>query len=260
MGTPIADAAEARFFRYLEERQYTYDREPDDLGDTPKRPDARIQAAGHTIVAEVKAFETLGLFKDAVDGKLQMRSITDALKPLRNKIHEAARQLRDLQGRGWPLVTVLDNQAGSPIPTNPELIVSAMYGDLVHRVSITEDGLPGEARMVFGRNGKLTNDHPYISAVAIIRSRNRFLDWMNQWFDDHQDQYSPDETGQRAALADIQGATQDAPTGEEIYLEVFETVSDSAVRLPPEVFNGPLDVRWAATPGRDGLVLQTNVD
>ena len=70
-----------------------------------------------------------------------------------------------------------------------------------------------------GRDGSLTSKHRFISAVTALR------------------------TGRNA------GAQFDAPPEPEAldqpYLHVIDTMSDEAYRLPPAVFNGSSDARWA---------------
>ncbi|MFJ2937939.1 hypothetical protein ACIO8G_34890 [Streptomyces sp. NPDC087219] len=259
MNTPrIGDVAEARVARYLRERGYTFEVEPE-FG-TGRHPDYLISAGKHSIVAEVKAFETYGMFANAVPGQVMTRSLSDALAPIRGKIKEAAGQLKGLQDRGWPLVVVLDNPAGRPIPLDsPYMILSAMYGDLTLNAPLEPEGVLGEFRAVAGRNGKLRNDHAYISAVAVVRREDHAALWAAQWFDEHREAFGPGgaedgDQGTRAMVAAFAEASKDAPEGDDIFLEVFETLSDSAVPLPRDVFNGPRDRRWVPNPDRTALV------
>ncbi|MBC2904812.1 hypothetical protein [Streptomyces cupreus] len=244
-------AAEARVARYLNERGYTFAVEPD-LG-IDKRPDFLVTAAGHTVVAEVKAFETYGMFTDAVPNQLMARSLKEALRPIRRQIANAAGQLRGLQDRGWPLVVVLDNPAGRPIPIDsPHMVISAMYGDFRMEAPVLADGSLSDFQAVAGRNGKLTNDHPYISAVAVVRREDHAAAWAAQWFDTHQADFGDDVTALSASFAEA--SATDAPLGDEVFLEIFETISPTAVPLPRDIFNGPRDLRWVPNAERTGLV------
>ena len=49
-------------------------------------------------------------------------------------------------------------------------------------------------------------------------------------------------------------ASRDAPEGDELYLEVFETLSPTAVPLPHDVFDGPRDRRWVPNADRTALI------
>lgn len=248
MTSKVGDLAEARVKRYLSERGYTVTYEPD-LG-IASRPDFLITAGAHTVVAEVKAFETYGILQNAVPGQVEARSLTEALKPVRRQISAAAGQLRDLKGRGWPLIAVLSNPGARPIPFTPYMVMSAMYGDLEMQAPMLQDGSLGDFRSIAGRNGKLTNDHPYLSAVVVVRREDHSARWAAEWIDAHHREFDTTEA-ETAALAE---AHQDAPKGDDIFVEVYETVSETAVPLPRDIFNGPRDTRWVPSPDRTALV------
>ncbi|MER7688671.1 hypothetical protein [Streptomyces sp. NPDC097610] len=245
----IGEVAEARVARYLQERGYTFEMEPE-FG-TGRHPDYLITAGEHTVVAEVKAFETYGMFENAIPGQVMSRSLTDALAPIRKQIKKAAGQLKGLQDRGWPLVIVLDNPGGRPIPFDTHLIVSAMYGDLTMQAPVLADGSLGDFRGVAGRNGSLRTDHPYVSAIAVVRREDHGAAWAGAWFDVHREQFGDDAQALVAAFAE---ASIEAPEGDELYLEVFETLSTAAVPLPRDVFDGPRDRRWVPNEDRSALV------
>ncbi|QXE38789.1 hypothetical protein KQY30_35915 [Streptomyces sp. GMY02] len=254
----IGERAEARVARYLRETGYAFEVEPE-LG-TGRYPDYLITAGEHTIVAEVKAFETYGIFENAALRQPMARSQEDALAPIRKKIKEAAGQLRDLQDRGRPLVVVLDNPGGRPIPfDSPHLIISAMYGDLALEAPLEPGGTLGEFRAVAGRNGRLRNTHAYVSAVAVVRREAHATPWASQWFDEHRKDFGPGDAydgnqGMKAMGAAFVEASKNAPEGDDLFLDIFETLSDSAVPLPRDVFNGPRDRRWVPNKDRTGLV------
>jgi hypothetical protein len=130
------------------------------------------------------------------------------------------------------------------------MVISAMYGDLQLEAPRLPDGSLGEFQSVAGRNGKLTNDHPYVSAVAVVRREDHAAPWVSEWVDTHQAGFGDDVQALTAALAE---ASQDAPEGDDIFLEVFETISETAVPLPRDIFNGPRDLRWVPNASRTGL-------
>ncbi|MER5572380.1 hypothetical protein [Streptomyces massasporeus] len=245
----IGEVAEARVARYLRERGYTFEVEPE-FG-TGRHPDYLVTAGDHTLVAEVKAFETYGMFENAVPGQVMSRTLTEALAPVRKQIKKAAGQLKGLRDRGWPLVIVLDNPGGRPIPFDtPHMVLSAMYGDLTMEAPVLADGSLGDFRGVAGRNGSLRTDHPYISAVAVMRREDHSASWAGAWFDENRAQYD-DAQSMAAAFTE---ASRDAPEGDELYLEVFETLSPTAVPLPRDVFDGPRDRRWVPNADRTALI------
>ncbi|MER5626928.1 hypothetical protein [Streptosporangium sp. NPDC002544] len=56
-------------------------------------------------------------------------------------------------------------------------------------------------------------------------------------------------------IAAFHAIEHQAPAGDEVFLDVFETISSVVVPLPHEIFNGPHDRRFAPTPDGDGLSL-----
>jgi len=158
-------------------------------------------------------------------------------------------------------VVVLDNPGGRPIPfDSPHLVLSAMYGDLTLQAPVEPGGALGEFRAVAGRNGSLRNDHPYISAVAVVRREDHAALWAAEWFDAHRDAFGPGDAedggeGTKAMVAAFAEASKTgAPEGDDLFLEVFEMLSTAAVPLPRDVFNGPRDRRWVPNTDRTALV------
>ncbi|MEW2172373.1 hypothetical protein AB0935_20925 [Streptomyces sp. NPDC007027] len=249
----IADDAEGRFSRYLKERSYTFVREPDNLG-IEKRPDFLISVSKYQLAAEVKAFDTFGILERLEPGQVGARSLKDALKPIRKQIEGAAGQLKGLQGREMPLVVVLDNPVGRPIPMDASMIMSAMYGDLTVHLNGDPNGT-ATSELVAGRNGQLRNYHPYISAVVVIRREDLAAQWAAKWMDDHLAQFPDFRKGDVKPLVEaFAEAQQYAPEGDVLYVEVFETISEAAVPLPRDVFDGPRDLRWVPNADRTALV------
>lgn len=247
MNVQSGDAGEALFERYLNQWGYRYTRQADQLN-PPKVPDFLVHTPVE-VVAEVKSFTTGGLFENAVSGEAVSRPLSKALSPIRSAIKAAANQLKGIPDR--PLVVVLANPMGQPLPLNAPLIVSAMYGDLAYSFGDPEG-------WQFGRNGRLyviddegneRGYHDHISAIAVVRNAENITAWFNAWWDEHADEYPSPE----AALMDLQVLWDQAPEI-GITLDVFETVSDRCVPLPANVFFHPGDTRWGEiAPGKYGL-------
>lgn len=257
----IANEAEAWFARCLTERGYAFEYEPDLQID--RRPDFLVHVDGVRIAAEVKAFdphaeadELMKYYRAVQAGEApptRTRKLEDVLKPMRNQIHAAAKQLRGLRDRAMPLVVVLANPGSRLVPvTEPAMVVSAMYGDLGLEAPLLPGGHVGEFRTVMQRNGKLTNDHPYISAVVVVRRELRAERWAHDWFSTHQGEFAPDDLA--GVLSALKAASVDAPDGDELFMDVYETVSTGAVPLPRHVFNGPGDRRWIPDKTQTALV------
>lgn len=232
------------FERYLDERGYRWEHEPDHLG-TIKNPDYIVHADGRTLACEVKAFNTEGALarKPGRGVAVGSRTMKEVLAPHRDDIKKAAAQLKELRDRGWPLIVVLSNPCGFAVPTHPRLVIAAMYGDPEMVAPWLPDDSLGDFTMVAGANGKLRNYHPYISAVAMLQIRPHARAWSAQWIADHRDEY-PDRLALAAGLLEV--APTQAPKGDDVYLDVVETISATAAPLPRDIFDGPLDRRFAA--------------
>lgn len=256
----VRDPAEALFERYLTDRGYVFEYEQD-LG-TPKRPDYLVHAVGSEVVCEVKSFSTMGIFASPGGNTVGTRLQAEALASVRSHISKAAAQLKGIEGR--PLVVVLANPLGQPVPLEPYEVMAAMYGDLTVQFPLRADGSTGNATWHAGRNRRLrvTNpdsgeaaggDHAYISAIAVLRNRNLAFDsWSKDWFEQHRDEHPDAASTSVSFLAAAQYAG--VPGSDDVFLHVFETVSEEAVQLPRDIFNGPHDRRWVPDEERSALI------
>ncbi|MFF0250801.1 hypothetical protein [Streptosporangium sandarakinum] len=254
--------AEEWFDRYLSERGYSADI-PDDSD--RKNPDRLITVPdGRQVVCEVKSFATFGLLKEARfregSGGIRVsqpmaRSQKEALQPIRDKIKEAAKQLKRYQDDGLPLMVILANPMNCPVPFDESSVIAAMYGDIDAVFEVTEPGAAheGTSWLQAGRNGKLTSDHHYISAVALLCERPHSAAWATAWFDENRPRF---DRIQDMIAAYLEVAEADSvPQGSEVFLTVIETIGEEAVRLPRDLFNGPLDLRCGPAPDGTGLTL-----
>lgn len=240
--------------RYLRTHGYTYEYEPD-LG-VSRRPDFLARRDGVEIVCEVKSFQQPTPLERRISGTNQatMISADEEYGPMRSAVREAARQLRPLAGSRWPLVVVLANPHGYWVNLTLERLVEAMFGNpvIVGRFD-PEEGQVEDFRFDYGRDGRLRNDHPYISAVAIVHERDLAYEYVRKW---HEERVAR-EAAKPATLADAaeaartaveewqaSEASQNVPEGNVYRLEVLTTGNPDAVPLPDSVFNGPRDERF----------------
>jgi hypothetical protein len=245
------DPGEALFERYLKANGYDVVAYEPDLG-TTKRPDYLVRAAGQDVVVEVESFNTPPMPLTPRSGFVNM---TPKLKTVRNKITAGAEQLKGIEGH--PLVVVLANPRNSWVPLMGPVFIGALFGD--SQVSFTADG---ELYFHSGRNGRLhvkepdgsvRGNHPYLSAVAVLRLVYPQAAWAAAM---RQSQ----DAGNTTPLAILREADhllgqRGEEWAESICLDVYECLSDSAVPLPREVFAGPHDTRWGITsPGQYGQV------
>ena len=228
--------------RWLNDRGYPFEFEPD--WGVSKSPDFRVHHGNEVVAIEVKTIEEGGLLKDVRPGDHGFRKMKDALKPLRGKIRDAAPQLKPLAGSGIPLVIAISNPHKRPVPDTVEFLMSAMYGDPTYRFA--RDG--GAGRALLGLNGKLKSDHPYISAVALVREVSHDAEAAGRWHDENRSHFaSPEEmiaAARRLGLMD--------PAGTRVAVDLVDTVTD-APRVPAMFVAGPDDSRWSLTADRSGL-------
>lgn len=105
----------------------------------------------------------------------------------------------------------------------------------------------------YGRDGRLRNDHPYISAVAILREREiltrvlravaRAVDNDAQPIDNPSYKDVVREFMAEQEAWDAHASENEVPEGTVYFVEVVTTGSPEATDLPEELFDGPRDRR-----------------
>jgi len=243
------------FARCLRERGHDAgEHEPDLAGEgISKAPDyLPTSAAGHQTGFEVKAFSRnskLGKqFATQRGGVFDPKRLT---APSRNQLGEAAAQLKGLAGK-MPLVVVVANPEGAPVDMTVGGVIEAMYGPARSL---------GPDRAGLGRDGKFNASHQYVSAVVILRCRQRRDDVLDELVAEAKAQPTWEQLGdaERAeVLFDLLNANdQNFPDGEHFHVDVIDTVSATATDgpalvLPDSWFSDPLDTRWRYN-GRDAF-------
>lgn len=243
------DPGELLFERYLSTQGYAYEFEPD-LG-IQTNPDYVVSHGAARIICEVKSFDQQA---PSAGKSISYRTMEEVLRPVRNQISSAARQLKPLAGAGMPLVVVLTNPRDCRVPLSPVEVMSAMYGDLTAVGVLGPAGVTEDMRQVADRNGKLSNQHGYISAVVVVRVRRHADAWAESWLEQHRGDF-PNTNDRREAFV---RAMDQAPTGEDASVDVFETVSSSAARLPRSIFAGSMDNWWRPTSDGTALFSETS--
>jgi hypothetical protein len=153
--------------------------------------------------------------------------------------------LRELEP---PLVVVLANPDGAFVNLSSEHVLASLYGNLTFTIPIdpTSGGAVSDGRFEFGRDGKLTNDHPYLSAVALLRRREHKVDRIAEISAEEREPAPRDfdEAARAAYKLSQRLEKEDLPEGDYLYLDVIETASNTAVPLRDDWFRGPNDTRW----------------
>jgi hypothetical protein len=234
------------FARYLRKHGYAgWGRhEPPELHTGTSSPDFLIHRGNVSVICEVKEFTTRYKHRAATEarGKTIKWSNRRVYGTVRNSIREAASQMKPLADDARPLVVVLGNLRNADVRLEPTEVIYAMYGDPTFVFTNPSLGA-GESRLVPGRNGQLTNQHRYISAIVCLRC-SRDQTWEQQAQRWVANLLGADRTDMAAAL-----------DRNYVALDVIDTLSavnGEAVQVPIDMFDGPDDRRW--TPHGDNYV------
>jgi hypothetical protein len=169
------------------------DREPD------SRAEYLVEVDRQTCLCGIQE-----LVQDAGEtGALDPSSATGGLEPVRSKLHEGARQLCSSADRGRPLVLVVANPSDAPVILKDGAVMWALEGAPVTENPARSGSGP---RHAIGDNGEVRQDHPHLTALAVIHERV---------------------------------AEPETP-----FAHAFIPNSDAAVPLPPGLFRGPHDRIW----------------
>jgi hypothetical protein len=149
------------FERYLFERGFDVPEHEPDLG-IRVRPEYLLTCGSATCLTEVKEFAV-----DSWPIRQGFNSQQEVLRPIRRQIHEAARKLRSAKNLGHPLVAVLTDPHRALFGLlEPREVIAAIRGDMT--IVVPLGGHADQATLVNGRNGELSNNHPYVSAVLVV--------------------------------------------------------------------------------------------
>lgn len=246
--------ADEWFERYLLDHGFDPgEHEPDlsTLG-VETHPDYLPTGDAGQIACEVKQFgKDSKLARRLAEQRYVAASDAEVYGPIRNQVAEAAGQLKPLTSRQMPLVVVLANPAGAPVDLSFEHVIAALYGNTQWTVAIDPSvgGAVDEGRFELGRDGKLTNDHAYLSAIILLHrcdlayeASRKILAEAGERF--HGEPRTAEERRERMAAAIEELDRHDLPTGHCFRVEVIETLSEVAVPLPEEWFAGGRDRRW----------------
>jgi hypothetical protein len=222
-----------------------------------KRPDFLPGRGDLRIACEVEQFK---FGASALERRLATQqpvsaSPKEVYGPIRNHVAKAAQQLKPLIALELPLVVVLANPEGAMLDLSVQHVLAALYGNPTYTMEIdpVAGAAVGEGRFEFGRDGKLTNDHPYLSAIALLRRRERRVDRIDEIAAEERTGRDPsdfDEAATEAVKLLQRLDREDLPNDEYLYLDVIETMSEAARSLPDEWFDGEHDSRWR--PNADG--------
>ena len=245
--------ADEWFERYLLEHGFEPGAHEPDLSSwgVESHPDYVPTGQGGQIACEVKQFGTdSNLALRLAEQSYVAASDAEVFGPIRNQVAEAAKQLKPLAARKIPLVAVLANPDGAPVDLSFEHVLAALYGNPQWTVPIDPNtgGAADEGRFELGRDGKLTNDHGYLSAVVLLRRHDLAYDAARKILAEAGERFAgepktAEERRERIAADFEELQRHDLPTGHYFRVDVIETLGEVAVPLPGEWFAGEHDRR-----------------
>jgi hypothetical protein len=242
-------AGDLMFEAYLAEQGFGDVEHEPDLG-VGKRPDYVIERDGQRCVVEVKEFAPdTSPFPNQRFGSIDSQTL---LKPIRSQLREAARKFKAMENLGLPLTVMLTNPNGALLDLSIPNIVYAMYGDpaFTFPVSSETGGSTAPGEFIADRNGRYRADHQYVSAVGLLGCRQRRADYIHQLFAQH-GQLSATEGFRIVAEADERG---EIPDGHYHVVTLVKSVSETAVPVPEQFFDGPDDQVFALDDERGAYV------
>jgi hypothetical protein len=141
------------------------------------------------------------------------------------------------------------------VPLDVDEVISALYGNPQIEMAIDlATGAPvGEPQWVAGPDGEIRNDHPYLSAVVLLRHGDRHQDWRDDLRKRLRAELGCEASTGEEAIARVQELERRAreaeergeiPAGEYFRTDVIVSASPNATPLPWDVFDGPRDTRW----------------
>lgn len=240
-----------RFERYL--REHGYDPGPHEPSlvehGIDKRPDFLPRRGGWTVACEVKQFKAgaSDLERRLVSQQIAAGSPRDVYGQIRRQVSSAASQLKPLTGLGIPLVAVLTNPERALVDLSVGTVLAALYGNITvtFPVDLATGDAPAMGQFEFDRDGKLTNDHPYLSAVVLLQRRELQADLIEQILAEERRRREPIVDSVSEVITLLKRLErEDLPDGDYLYVDVIETISDISVPLPEEWFDGERDSRW----------------
>lgn len=157
--------SELLFEELLEKRGFEFEKGEDFFKEGEKCPDYYVVTKYGDIICEVKEFNEPEIHKMMMKEKVRTFSYKQILNPIKNKINNASKQLKPYEKYKIPLIVILSNPYNFFVDLSDEKILSAMFGEIGISIPLNNGK---EDNWFFGRNGILTNQKEYISAVCVL--------------------------------------------------------------------------------------------
>jgi hypothetical protein len=240
MAEPQRTESELLFEEYLMAHAYSDWEHEKRLSGKRKRPDYYVQHNGQVLIFEVKEFDS--------QPPIQEVGFYDAYEPLREKINQAVRQLREY--KEFACSIVLANPKSVPLLHLGDwwAIYGAMLGNLGFSAPVgpsAERG--GPIKNVFLGGGKMINEKrrkPQNTTVSSIIVLGTFPLWHNQIRIAIKERQR--ELGRRTTIEEdwaFYEGMPETPDLRRVRVSVYEN-PHARIPLSRDLFNGPFDQRW----------------
>jgi hypothetical protein len=206
-----------------------------------KHPDYYVQHRGRVLIFEVKEFE-------AQPPQHNELGFYNAYDPLREKINQAVRQLREY--KEFACSIVLANPKSVPLIHLGDwwAIYGAMFGNLGFAVPVGPDAeKTGPIKNVFLRGGKMVDEKrrkPQNTTVSSIIVLGTYPLWAKQVQLAIKERQT--ELGRKTTLEEdrvFYEAMPESPDLRRVRASVYENPY-ARIPLSRDLFNGPFDQRW----------------
>jgi hypothetical protein len=253
--------SEVLFEKLLKKRGFEFIKGEDFFEEGKKCPDYYVKTAYGDLICEVKEFNEPEIHKMIRKQKVIAFSSKRILNPIKNKINAASDQLKPYTKNKIPMIVILSNPYGYFVDLSNEEILSAMFGEIGISIPLI-DGK--EANWFFGRNGILTSQKQYISAICVLEYlpiKSKKIDEISKKIkDNHKDEETTSELFYEMAsefLVEVESIKKKGLIRERkaLRLRVFHNVRAN-IKLPIEVFNSRYDEHFTYDVNKNSYMLK----
>ncbi len=240
------------FEEYLDQNDaiFGYEYEPNLEG--RREPDYLVKSKYGEVICEVKGIGETEFAKTLKTHRIAFFDEKSELNPIRNKIHDSADQFREYQELQLPCVAIISNPKKISVELESEEVLQSMFGNKESIFKIDKSGNepPQFKYYSYGRDGKLTNHHRYISAVAILDVYMMANEIWQIIFDEEKKKTEPLKDAWEKAIELLNRYTQEIRQNKgidvnkkEFRLRVYHNYL-TTIPLTPNIFSCQNDECW----------------
>ena len=257
--------SELLFEELLKERGFKFIKGENYFKKGKKCPDYYVKTKYGNIICEVKEFVEPEIHKMIHKVKVISFSSKRILNPIRNKINTASGQLKPHAKNKIPMIVILSNPYGYFADLGNEEISSAMYGEIGMSIPLTGDK-EKEPELFFGRDGVLTNQKKYVSAVCVLeylpissKKIDEISKGIKEEYKDEEMSFDLVNKMGKKLLGEVESLKKKGLIRERkaLRLRVFHNIRAN-IKLPKEMFNSKYDENISLMKAKNHPFLQNN--